>query len=106
MTMSNEKNMTKEYNKIREEFINNFGIRIFRIQNEIIEKNIKEAANMILTELRKAWYSINNLPLTPSFARRGKINENSIQYDELSINIFVSGRRLKPLLWYNSKNLY
>jgi len=42
-----------EYDKIREEFINNFGIRIFRIRNEIIEKNIEEAAKMILTELRK-----------------------------------------------------
>ena len=43
-----------EYDKIREEFINNFGIRIFRIRNEIIEYNIEEAANKILTELRKA----------------------------------------------------
>ena len=44
---------SKEYDKIREEFIKNFGIQIFRIRNEIIEKNIEEAADMILTELRK-----------------------------------------------------
>ena len=45
---------SREYDKEREEFINNFGIRIFRIPNKIIENNIEEAADMILTELRKA----------------------------------------------------
>lgn len=44
---------SREYDKIREEFINNFGIRIFRIRNKIIENNIDEAGIMILTELRK-----------------------------------------------------
>ena len=44
---------SREYDKEREEFINNFGIRIFRIPNEIIENKIEEAADMILTELRK-----------------------------------------------------
>ena len=48
-----DKEESREYDKIRKEFINNFGIRIFRIRNEIIKKNIEEAANMILTELRK-----------------------------------------------------
>ena len=33
---------SSEYDKIREEFINNFGIRIFRIRNEIIEKIINK----------------------------------------------------------------
>ena len=72
MTMSNEKNMTKEYNKIREEFINNFGIRIFRIQNEIIEKNIKEAANMILTELRKSLTFNKQPPPNPLLCKEGE----------------------------------
>ena len=44
---------SREYDKEREEFINNFGIRIFRIPNEIIENKIEEVADMILTELRK-----------------------------------------------------
>ena len=49
-----DKEESREYDKIREEFINNFGIRIFRIRNKIIENNIDEAAKMIFIELRKS----------------------------------------------------
>lgn len=44
---------SQKYDKDREEFIKNFGIRILRIRNEEVESNIEGVINMIMDELKK-----------------------------------------------------
>ena len=61
-----DKEESKECDKIRKEFINNFGIKIFRVGNESIERKMEEDANIIWTKLRKTKLQINKINLTPT----------------------------------------
>ncbi|MFZ1320730.1 MAG: endonuclease domain-containing protein [Ignavibacteria bacterium] len=44
---------SKEYDKVRDEFIDNFEIRIMRIKNEAVENDLDSVLEMILAGIKK-----------------------------------------------------